>query len=237
MGESVADAEARGNTFRKRQFAFSFGRPLSGSGISTLSAGPIRIAPSGNCCRSVCTWAGFAMPVRTTASRFAHGALQHLLIHMVPAHRARPRIHGLVLRREHVLPAPFPRRLGVLGGQGVWQLHVAAAFGQFLRRIKVRVSFNITSNRKRIQLAAFHICDMVIRMKTTLNISDVTMREVKREAARRQQTMSEMVEAALRRMIEPAQRDTKLPPLPEFRSGGLRVNVANRDALHDVMGA
>jgi len=78
---------------------------------------------------------------------------------------------------------------------------------------------------------------MVIRMKTTLNISDVTMREVKREAARRQQTMSEMVEAALRRMIEPAQRDTKLPPLPEFRSGGLRVNVANRDALYDVMGA
>ncbi len=77
---------------------------------------------------------------------------------------------------------------------------------------------------------------MVIRMKTTLNISDVTMREVKREAARRQQTMSEMVEAALRRMLEPAQRDAKLPPLPEFGGGGLRVNVANRDALYDVMG-
>jgi len=77
---------------------------------------------------------------------------------------------------------------------------------------------------------------MVIHMKTTLNISDVTMREVKREAARRQQTMSEMVEAALRTIIEPVQRGAKLPPLPEFSSGGLRVNVANRDALYNVMG-
>ncbi len=78
---------------------------------------------------------------------------------------------------------------------------------------------------------------MVIHMKTTLNISDATMREVKREAARRQQTMSEMVEAALRTIIEPVQRTTKLPPLPEFGSGGLRVNVANRDTLYDVMGS
>ena len=77
---------------------------------------------------------------------------------------------------------------------------------------------------------------MVIHMKTTLNISDVTMREVKREAARRQQTMSEMVEAALRTIIEPTQRRAKLPPLPEFGSGGLRVNVANRDTLYNVMG-
>lgn len=77
---------------------------------------------------------------------------------------------------------------------------------------------------------------MVIHMKTTLNISDVTMREVKREAARRRQTMSELVEAALRRIIEPERREAKLPPLPEFGSGGLRVNVADRDALHNVMG-
>jgi len=77
---------------------------------------------------------------------------------------------------------------------------------------------------------------MVIRMKTTLNISDVTMREVKREAARRRQTMSEMVEAALRTIIEPERREVKLPPLPEFGSGGLRVNVADRDALYNVMG-
>lgn len=77
---------------------------------------------------------------------------------------------------------------------------------------------------------------MVNHMKTTLNISDATMRELKREAARRQQTMSELVEGALRIVIEPTRQPVDLPPLPEFRSGGLRVNVADRDALYNVMG-
>ncbi len=72
-------------------------------------------------------------------------------------------------------------------------------------------------------------------MKTTLNISDKVMRDLKREAARRRQTMSQLVEAALRALIEPRKRDAKLPPLPEFSSGGLRVDVANRDALYTVM--
>jgi hypothetical protein len=78
---------------------------------------------------------------------------------------------------------------------------------------------------------------MVIHMKTTLNISDVTMRELKAEAARRRQTMSELVEAALRGIVEPVRRPPPLPPLPKFKSGGLRVNVADRDALYTVMGA
>lgn len=76
---------------------------------------------------------------------------------------------------------------------------------------------------------------MVIHMKTTLNISDKTMIEIKREAARRRQTMSELVEAALRAIVEPEQRDFKLPPLPAFNGGGIRVNVANRDSLYNVM--
>lgn len=40
-------------------------------------------------------------------------------------------------------------------------------------------------------------------MKTTLNISDVTMREIKREAARQRKTISEVVDAALRSVVEP----------------------------------
>jgi len=72
-------------------------------------------------------------------------------------------------------------------------------------------------------------------MKTTLNISDVTMRRLKREAARRGRTMSEMVEAALRGLLQKTEPPAGLPSLPEFRSGGARVNVANRDALYDVM--
>ena len=72
-------------------------------------------------------------------------------------------------------------------------------------------------------------------MKTTLNISDVTMNQLKREATSQGRTMSELVETALRALFQPRARAVKLPPLPEFSTGGARVNVANRDALYDVM--
>lgn len=76
---------------------------------------------------------------------------------------------------------------------------------------------------------------MVCHMKTTLNISDVTMGQLKRAAAKQGRTMSELVEAALRAMLRPRTRTETLPPLPEFSTGGARVNVANRDALYEVM--
>jgi len=91
--------------------------------------------------------------------------------------------------------------------------------------------------QRKTRLTGIHTCGMVIHMKTTLNISDVTMRELKREAARRGQTMSELVEAALRAIVEPEKKQASLPPLPEFSSGGLRVDIADRDALYGVMGA
>jgi hypothetical protein len=72
-------------------------------------------------------------------------------------------------------------------------------------------------------------------MKTTLNISDVTMRAVKREAMRRGQTMSAVVEAALRGIVSPLPPKAKAPPLPEFSGGGTRVDVADRRALYDIM--
>jgi hypothetical protein len=73
-------------------------------------------------------------------------------------------------------------------------------------------------------------------MKTTLNISDVTMRELKRTAAREGRTLSELVEAALRESLQRQKAPPPaLPPLPEFSSGGARVNVANREVLYEVM--
>ena len=72
-------------------------------------------------------------------------------------------------------------------------------------------------------------------MKTTLNISEITMRQLKEEAARRGNTMSELVEAALRALLRKRPAEAKLPPLPEFSGGGARVNVANREALYEVM--
>lgn len=76
---------------------------------------------------------------------------------------------------------------------------------------------------------------MAVNMKITLNISEVTMCRLKREAARRNQTMSDLVEAALRALLHEAEPVRDMLPLPEFCSGGARVNVANREALYEVV--
>lgn len=79
---------------------------------------------------------------------------------------------------------------------------------------------------------------MVFHMKTTLNIDDTVMKRLKEEAARRGATMSELVEAGLRLVLqEPArdQRAEKLPKLPSWSSGGELVDVSDRDKLYAVM--
>jgi hypothetical protein len=72
-------------------------------------------------------------------------------------------------------------------------------------------------------------------MKTTLNIDDTVMAQLKREAARRGRTMSELVETALRMLFRPQKKKEELPSLPKFRSGGALVAVADRDALYQAM--
>ncbi len=76
---------------------------------------------------------------------------------------------------------------------------------------------------------------MVIWMKTTLNIDDSVMDLLKKEAARRGCTMSELVESALRRLLAERAPAAPLPPLPKFKSGGALVEVADRDALYQAM--
>jgi Mn-dependent DtxR family transcriptional regulator len=76
---------------------------------------------------------------------------------------------------------------------------------------------------------------MVSHMKTTLNISDVTMDRLKKEAVRQKRTMSELVECALRMLLSKPESRQVLSPLPKFSSGGTRVNVANREALYEIM--
>ncbi|MFH0908040.1 MAG: DUF6364 family protein [bacterium] len=72
-------------------------------------------------------------------------------------------------------------------------------------------------------------------MKTTLNISEPVMRKLKEEAARQGKTMSELVEAALRNLLEQEKKSKELPPLPRFNLGGARVDIANREALYEFM--
>jgi hypothetical protein len=76
---------------------------------------------------------------------------------------------------------------------------------------------------------------MVSHMKTTLNIDDTVMAQLKREAARQRRTMSELVETALRMLFQSSKKRGKLSPLPTFRSGGALVDVADREALYQAM--
>ncbi len=76
---------------------------------------------------------------------------------------------------------------------------------------------------------------MVFHMKTTLNIDDTVMDRLRRESARTGRTMSELVETALRQLLQRRSAAPELSPLPSFTSGGALVDVADRDALYRVM--
>ena len=88
---------------------------------------------------------------------------------------------------------------------------------------------------RRTALTYCHMSGMVYHIKTTLNIDDTVMTALRREAARTGRTMSELVETALRRLLDTQDVVAPLPPLPGFRSGGALVDVADRGALYDVM--
>jgi hypothetical protein len=72
-------------------------------------------------------------------------------------------------------------------------------------------------------------------MKTTLNIDDTVMTELKREAARQDRTMSDLVETALRIMLRSQRKRETIAPLPTFHSGGALVDIADHDALYQAM--
>ena len=76
---------------------------------------------------------------------------------------------------------------------------------------------------------------MVSHMKTTLNIDDTVMAQLKREAARQGRTMSELVEMALRLLFRSQRRPDEPSLLPTFHGGGALVDVADRDALYQAM--
>jgi Arc/MetJ family transcription regulator len=90
-------------------------------------------------------------------------------------------------------------------------------------------------NRRIKALPYCHTYGMGCHMKTTLNIDDIVMAELKREAARQGRTMSEMVETALRLLLRSQRKRGTLPALPSFNSGGALVDVADRDALYQAM--
>ena len=76
---------------------------------------------------------------------------------------------------------------------------------------------------------------MVFHMKTTLEIDESVMAQLKQEAARQGKTMSELVETALRLLLRRRTPDRSLAPLPTFNGGAELVDIADRDALYRAM--
>lgn len=72
-------------------------------------------------------------------------------------------------------------------------------------------------------------------MKTTLTIDDSVMARLRRESARTGRTMSELVETALRLLLQARPEPVELQPLPSFTSGGALVDIADREALYRAM--
>lgn len=72
-------------------------------------------------------------------------------------------------------------------------------------------------------------------MKTTLVIDDGIFRRIKREAAARGGTISEIVEAALRQFLERRPPAAPPPQLPRFDLGTPLVDVSDREALYQAM--
>jgi len=80
-----------------------------------------------------------------------------------------------------------------------------------------------------------HMHNMVNHMKTTLNIDDSVMAQLKQESARQNRTMSELVETALRALFRSRKSRVSLSPLPSFHSGGHLVEIEDREALFQVL--
>jgi len=77
---------------------------------------------------------------------------------------------------------------------------------------------------------------MLIHMKTTLVIDDGVMRRLKEEAARRRTTISNLVEAALRALLDRQPDGGEfMPPLPAFDLGRAQVDISDREALYQAM--
>ncbi|NIX16501.1 MAG: hypothetical protein GWN11_11675 [Candidatus Dadabacteria bacterium] len=77
---------------------------------------------------------------------------------------------------------------------------------------------------------------MVFHMKTTLVIDDKILVRLKEEAAKRETTVSQLVESALRLMLDSSNKVKKeVEPLPTFDLEGSYVDISDREQLYKTM--
>jgi len=79
---------------------------------------------------------------------------------------------------------------------------------------------------------------MVFRMKTTLIIPDAVFHDLKRQAAKRGTTLSELATELLHKGLKEKPKPGRFPPLPSFQMGWPpKVNIADREGLYDLLDA
>ena len=119
---------------------------------------------------------------------------------------------------------------GELGSDGT-------AFSDEARCLYVHGNGAAASQRISDSLTEVRLLDLVIHMKTTLNIDDSVMERLKTEAARRGTTMSALFEEGLRRSLEEPRGDAmeRSGDPPTWQGGQLRVDISNRDVLYAAM--
>ena len=71
--------------------------------------------------------------------------------------------------------------------------------------------------------------------RTTLILPDELMRELKRRAAERGETLSSVVEETLRRGLDAGRRSVVVEPLPSYSMGRPMVDIADREELYRTM--
>lgn len=76
---------------------------------------------------------------------------------------------------------------------------------------------------------------MIFHMKTTLNIPESLMKELKKRAAETGKNLSETLTDVLQKGLQPRQAKRKLRKLPVYNCGKIYVNVADRDQLYRAM--
>jgi hypothetical protein len=74
-----------------------------------------------------------------------------------------------------------------------------------------------------------------MKTKTTLILPEHLMRELKRRAASRGQTLSDVVAEALQRGLRETEEAGALAPLPIHHMGRPRIDLADRDRLYRLM--
>lgn len=73
-----------------------------------------------------------------------------------------------------------------------------------------------------------------MKVKTTPSLDASLVALLKREAGRQGKTTSEIVESALRLLLQPRPHPPELPPVPTF-DGHALVDIADREGLYKAM--